>query len=214
MDDAVFHPSVHARTRPGHSAHKMAGSGAALTCRELDERSNQGAQLFRLMGPLHGDHVAILMENGLPFLEVCRAAQRCGLDYTAISRHLTADEARYVVAVLQLTDRKAYMIFSGGVNIYPQEAEDVLVGHPSVMDAAVFGGPDEEMGEQVKAVIKPVDMAEAGHALEARLIAFCRERLSPIKCPRRVDFEAELPRAPTGKLIKRHLRDRYWPERV
>jgi acyl-CoA synthetase (AMP-forming)/AMP-acid ligase II len=112
---------------------------------------------------------------------------------------------------LHLTDRKAYMIISGGVNIYPQETEDVLVGHPAVLDAAVFGVPDEEMGEQVKAVIQPVDMTHAGPDLEAKLIAFCRERLSPIKCPRSVDFETELPRTPTGKLIKRHLRDRYWP---
>jgi acyl-CoA synthetase (AMP-forming)/AMP-acid ligase II len=112
---------------------------------------------------------------------------------------------------LHLTDCKAYMIISGGVNIYPQETEDVLVGHPAVLDAAVFGVPDEEMGEQVKAVIQPVDMTHAGPDLEAKLIAFCRERLSPIKCPRSVDFETELPRTPTGKLIKRHLRDRYWP---
>jgi fatty-acyl-CoA synthase len=508
MDDAVFHPSAHARTRPDRAAYVMAGSGEALTHRELDERSNRGARLFRSMGLLHGDHVAILMENCLPFMEVCWAAQRCGLYYTAISRYLAADEARYVVAdcgarvlvvsagiaaslgaqalqalagsaqvlvaggsweeaasaqpatpvedevagfdmlyssgttgrpkgvkrplerraigellplmkalakdllgmgpdtvylspaplyhaaplrfsmaaaalggtavlmerfdaetflrlverhrvthtqlvptmfvrllklpaemrarcdlsslrhavhaaapcppdvkqamidwwgpilteyyagtegngltlatcaewqahrgtvgravvgavkivddatgevlpagavggvwfaggprfeynnspektaaahdargwstlgdvgyldddgFLHLTDRKAYMIISGGVNIYPQETEDVLVGHPAVLDAAVFGVPDEEMGEQVKAVIQPVDMTHAGPDLEAKLIAFCRERLSPIKCPRSVDFETELPRTPTGKLIKRHLRDRYWP---
>ncbi len=111
---------------------------------------------------------------------------------------------------LYLTDRKAYMILSGGVNIYPQETEDALIAHPDVADVAVFGVPNEEMGEEVKAVVQPHDMAQAGKDLEARLIAFCRERLSPIKCPRSVDFEAELPRTPTGKLVKRHLRDRYW----
>ena len=112
---------------------------------------------------------------------------------------------------LYLTDRKAYMIISGGVNIYPQETEDILISHPAVADVAVFGVPNEEMGEEVKAVVQPHDMAMVGKALEADLILFCRKHLSPIKCPKSVDFEAELPRTPTGKLVKRHLRDRYWP---
>jgi len=111
---------------------------------------------------------------------------------------------------LYLTDRKAYMIISGGVNIYPQETEDVLITHPSVADVAVFGVPNEDMGEEVKAVVQPHDMARAGKDLEAELIAFCRQHLSPIKCPKSVDFEPELPRTPTGKLVKRHLRDKYW----
>ncbi|HEV2369061.1 MAG TPA: AMP-binding protein [Acidimicrobiales bacterium] len=111
---------------------------------------------------------------------------------------------------LYLTDRKAYMIISGGVNIYPQEAENVLVTHPKVMDVAVFGVPNEEMGEEVKAVVQPVDMADAGPELERELIAFCRQELASYKCPRSVDFDAELPRHPTGKLYKRLLRDRYW----
>jgi fatty-acyl-CoA synthase/long-chain acyl-CoA synthetase len=111
---------------------------------------------------------------------------------------------------LYLTDRKAYMIITGGVNVYPQETEDVLIAHPEVADVAVLGVPDEEMGEQVKAVVQPHDMSRAGPALAAELIAFCRQRLSPIKCPRSVDFEAELPRTPTGKLMKRLLRARYW----
>ncbi len=111
---------------------------------------------------------------------------------------------------LYLTDRKAYMIITGGVNVYPQETEDALIAHPEVADVAVLGVPDEEMGEQVKAVVQPHDMSRAGPALAAELIAFCRRRLSPIKCPRSVDFEAELPRTPTGKLMKRLLRARYW----
>ncbi len=111
---------------------------------------------------------------------------------------------------LYLTDRKAYMIISGGVNIYPQEAENVLVMHPAVVDAAVFGVPNEEMGEEVKAVVQPLDIARAGPDLAAELLAFCRTRLSHIKCPRSIDFAAELPRTPTGKLLKRLLRDRYW----
>jgi len=115
---------------------------------------------------------------------------------------------------LYLTDRKSYMIISGGVNIYPQETEDVLITHPDVADVAVFGVPNEEMGEEVKAVVQPHDMAKAGKELEAKLILFCRNRLSAIKCPKSIDFEAELPRTPTGKLVKRHLRDRYWPKTV
>lgn len=124
----------------------------------------------------------------------------------------TLGDVGYVDAegFLYLTDRKAYMIISGGVNIYPQETEDVLITHPAVADVAVFGVPNEEMGEEVKAVVQPHDMAQAGDALAAELIAFCRRHLSPIKCPRSIDFEAELPRTPTGKLVKRHLRDRYW----
>lgn len=113
---------------------------------------------------------------------------------------------------LYLTDRKSYMIISGGVNIYPQETEDVLITHADVADVAVFGVPNEEMGEEVKAVVQPHDMARAGGELEAELILFCRKHLSPIKCPKSIDFEAELPRTPTGKLVKRHLRDKYWPK--
>jgi fatty-acyl-CoA synthase/long-chain acyl-CoA synthetase len=115
---------------------------------------------------------------------------------------------------LYLTDRKSYMIISGGVNIYPQETEDVLITHPDIADVAVFGVPNEEMGEEVKAVVQPHDMARAGKAFEAELIVFCRKHLSPIKCPKSIDFEAELPRTPTGKLVKRHLRDRYWPKKA
>jgi len=111
---------------------------------------------------------------------------------------------------LYLTDRKAYMIISGGVNIYPQEVENLLVTHPLVMDVAVLGVPNEEFGEEVKAVVQPRDMAQAGPALAAELMAFCQQHLSHIKCPRSIDFEAELPRHPTGKLYKRLLRDRYW----
>jgi len=111
---------------------------------------------------------------------------------------------------LYLTDRKAYMIISGGVNIYPQEAENVLALHPEVDDVAVFGVPDDEMGERVHAVVQPRSMAEAGPALAAELIALCRQQLAGPKCPRSVDFRAELPRHPTGKLYKRLLKDEYW----
>jgi long-chain acyl-CoA synthetase len=114
---------------------------------------------------------------------------------------------------LYLTDRKANMIISGGVNIYPQEAENVLVTHPKVADVAVFGIPNEDFGEEVKAVVQLIDMADASPELERELIAFCQRQLAKLKCPRSIDFEAELPRHPTGKLYKRLLRDRYWGHR-
>jgi len=114
---------------------------------------------------------------------------------------------------LYLTDRKAFMIISGGVNIYPQETENCLIGHPKVVDVAVIGVPNDDFGEEVKAVVQPVDMADAGPALEKELIEYCKERISPLKCPRSVDFLAELPRHPTGKLYKRLLKDRYWGKR-
>ena len=114
---------------------------------------------------------------------------------------------------LYLTDRKAFMIISGGVNIYPQEAENVLINHPKVADVAVFGVPNEEFGEEVKAVVQPVAMPDTpaeSAALAKELIAYCREHLAHLKCPRTIDFRAELPRHPTGKLYKRLLKDEYW----
>lgn len=509
----MTHPSIHARTNPDKIAYRMAGTGKAISYRELDERSNQGAQLFRTLGLKAGDHIALLMENRLEFMEICWAAQRSGLYYTAISRYLTEDEIGYIVqdcgakvvitsphgakaisplvsampnvqffmvdepaagfrswdkelaaqpntpiadevagtdmlyssgttgrpkgikkafeanaidqpnpflrvlcekmcgmssdsiylspaplyhaaplrfnmmaitlggtsiimehfdaeqflalvekykvtqsqlvptmfvrmlklpddirtrydvsslkgaihaaapcpvdvkakmiewwgpilieyyagsegngvtvstsqqwlthrgtvgksvvgtikilgedgeelptgeigtvyfadapqftyhndpektkraynekgwstlgdvgyldaeGFLYLTDRKSYMIISGGVNIYPQETEDALLTHPDVADVAVFGVPNEEMGEEVKAVVQLRDGVQPCSDRAADLIAFCRTKLSPIKCPRSIDFEAELPRTPTGKLVKRHLKERYWPKK-
>jgi acyl-CoA synthetase (AMP-forming)/AMP-acid ligase II len=115
---------------------------------------------------------------------------------------------------LYLTDRKAHMIISGGVNIYPQEAENVLTLHPKVFDVAVIGVPNPDLGEEVKAVVQPLDWADAGAALADELVAYCRQHLADVKCPRSVDFERELPRHPTGKLYKRLLRDRYWEGRA
>jgi acyl-CoA synthetase (AMP-forming)/AMP-acid ligase II len=111
---------------------------------------------------------------------------------------------------LYLTDRKAHMIISGGVNIYPQEAENVLITHPMVADAAVFGVPNEEFGEEVKAVVQLVDPSAAGPAVERELIEFCRRHLAALKCPRSIDFDAALPRTEAGKLLKRQIRERYW----
>ncbi|MEM7093983.1 MAG: acyl-CoA synthetase [Actinomycetota bacterium] len=116
---------------------------------------------------------------------------------------------------LYLTDRKAYMIISGGVNIYPQEAENVLTMHPDVFDVAVIGVPNDDFGEEVKAVVQPNEMPaddDAAAQLERTLIAYCREHLADVKCPRSVDFRDELPRHPTGKLYKRLLKDEYWAQ--
>jgi len=111
---------------------------------------------------------------------------------------------------LYLTDRKAYMIISGGVNIYPREIEDVLIQHPAVADVAVFGIPNGDLGEEVKAVVQLLPGAEAS---PQELQQFCRAHLAGFKVPRTVDFTDELPRLPTGKLYKRKLRDPYWVDR-
>lgn len=111
---------------------------------------------------------------------------------------------------LFLTDRKSYMIIAGGVNIYPQEVENLLITHPRVADAAVFGVPNPDFGEEVKAVIQPVDPADANPEFAAELIAHCRANLSPVKCPRSIDFDPALPRLDNGKLYKRLIKDRYW----
>jgi len=111
---------------------------------------------------------------------------------------------------LYLTDRQAHMIIAGGVNIYPQEIEDILVMHPDVLDAAVFGVPNDDLGEEVKAVIQPRSMPADPAALEAELIAYCRKHLAGFKCPRSIDFMEQLPRLDNGKLYKRQLRDQYW----
>jgi long-chain acyl-CoA synthetase len=112
---------------------------------------------------------------------------------------------------LYLTDRKTFMIISGGVNIYPQESENVLIGHPEVADVAVIGVPDEDLGEAVKAVVQLTDPTSSSLALEQTLLSYCRERLSGYKCPKSIDFVTELPRLDTGKLYKKQLRSQYWP---
>lgn len=109
-----------------------------------------------------------------------------------------------------LTDRKTFMIISGGVNIYPQECENLLIQHPKVSDAAVFGVPNVDLGEEVKAVIQVMPGEEADAALAHDLVAYCREHLAAMKCPRSIDFIDEMPRLPTGKLYKTGLRDSYW----
>ena len=111
---------------------------------------------------------------------------------------------------LYLTDRKTFMIISGGVNIYPQECEDLLIPHPKVFDAAVFGVPNEDLGEEVKAVVQPIDGIKGDEALTKELLDYLSEHLSRQKIPRSIDYIDKIPRLPTGKLYKRLLRDEYW----
>ena len=111
---------------------------------------------------------------------------------------------------LYLTDRKSFLIISGGVNIYPQEAEDTLLSHPAVLDAAVIGIPHEDFGEAVHAVVQLVTEHENTQGMAETLMAFCRSKLSALKCPRSIEFRSALPRSATGKMYKRVLRSEYW----
>jgi acyl-CoA synthetase (AMP-forming)/AMP-acid ligase II len=142
------------------------------------------------------------------FEDPVKTAESRSVDGTASTigdvGHVDAD------GYLYLTDRMSYMIISGGVNIYPQETENVLSAHPAVQDVAVIGVPNDDLGEEVKAVVELVNPAAAGPEVAQELIAYCRDRLAHFKCPRTVDFVAELPRSETGKLYKRILRDAYW----
>ena len=159
-----------------------------------------------------GEIGTIYFEGGIPF------EYHNDADKTATTRNergwTTVGDVGYVDedGYLYLTDRKTFMIISGGVNIYPQEAENVLVNHPKVMDVAVIGVPNADMGEEVKAVVQPVSWADAGEELADELMSYCRENLAAYKCPRSIDFDPELPRLDSGKLYKRLLRDRYWKQ--
>ena len=136
---------------------------------------------------------------------------------TAESRHPAHDNWATVGDIgyldddgyLFLTDRKAFMIISGGVNIYPQEVENVLALHPQIYDVAVIGVPHAEMGQEVKAVVQLRDGVAPSDELAAEIIDHVRARLARFKAPRSVDFIDEMPRSATGKLVKRKLQDRY-----
>jgi long-chain acyl-CoA synthetase len=168
------------------------------------------AQGYNETGLTAGEPGTVYFADGRPF-EYHNDPRK-----TAESRHAkgwtTLGDVGYVDAdgFLHLTDRKAFMIISGGVNIYPQECENLLITHPKVADAAVFGVPNVDLGEEVKAVVQPMPGVDPSAGFADELIAFCGQSLSRQKVPRSIDFEAELPRLPTGKLYKRLLRDRYW----
>jgi long-chain acyl-CoA synthetase len=129
--------------------------------------------------------------------------------------YFTVGDAGFLDAdgFLFLCDRKSDMIISGGVNIYPAEIEAALGEHPQVRDVAVFGIPDEDWGEQIKAVVELDPGTKPGPALAQELLAHCKERLAGFKCPKSIDFTTALPRDPNGKLYKRKLRDPYWEGR-
>ena len=196
------------------------GNGfCAITSQEWLE--HKGSVGRNLLGPIHildddgnelpAGAVGTVYFEGGPGFEYHNDPSKTAMSRTAEGWSTLGDIGRLDdEGYLYLTDRKADLIISGGVNVYPQEAENVLTLHPGVADVAVFGVPDEDLGEQVKAVVQPVDGAAAGPDLEQELIAYCRERLSALKCPRSIDFRPELPRHPTGKLYKRLLRDEYW----
>jgi acyl-CoA synthetase (AMP-forming)/AMP-acid ligase II len=192
-------------------------------CNSEQWLAHKGTVGTSLLGPFHvldeaGDEVKV-GETGTVYFEAANFEYHHDEAKTASSRDprgrgwTTLGDVGHVDedGFLYLTDRRSYMIISGGVNIYPQEAENALVMHPSVDDVAVFGIPDEEMGESVHAVVQPAVGVAPSDELAAELIAYCRDRLAHYKCPRSVDFRDELPRHPTGKLYKRLLRDEYWP---
>ncbi len=182
-------------THPG-----SVGKSMLSTLHILDEDGNE-------LPP--GEAGEIYFEGGFDF-EYLNDAEK-----TAASRDVhgwkTVGDIGYLDedGYLYLTDRRHHMIISGGVNIYPQEAENMLVTHPKVMDAAVFGIPDDEMGQSVKGVVQTVDPADATDAFAAELQTWLRDRLSHYKCPRSISFELEMPRTDTGKLYKQSLIAKY-----
>lgn len=157
-----------------------------------------------------GEIGGVYFESGVRY-EYHKAPEKTA-DAKSKQGYTTLGDVGYVDedGFLYLTDRKAFMIITGGVNVYPQETENCLITHPKVTDVAVIGVPNEDFGEEVKAVVQPASMADATPELAEELIAYCKERIADVKCPRSVDFLEELPRHPTGKLYKRLLKDRYW----
>ena len=191
-------------------------------CNTPEWLAHRGSVGRVLMGEIHildeqmqpvppGQSGEIWFKTANPFVYF-NDAERTALTRSADGTMTTVGDMGYLDddGFLYLTDRSTFMIISGGVNIYPQECENLLITHPKVADAAVFGVPNEDLGEEVKAVVQPVAGVAHTPELAAELIAFCREHLAHLKCPRTVDFSDQLPRLPTGKLYKRVLRDAYW----
>src|SRR6201994_4772848 len=209
----------------GPIIHEYYGATAGLgftACNSEEWLSHRGTVGKVLLGDLHildetmkecpvGTAGTVWFKTASPF-EYFNDAPRTQEARSADGSMSTVGDVGYVDAdgYLYLTDRATFMIISGGVNIYPQECENLLITHPKIADAAVFGVPNADLGEEVKAVVQPMPGIEAGPDLAEELIQFCCKALSRQKVPRSIDFEAQLPRLPTGKLYKRLLRDRYW----
>lgn len=213
----------------GPIIHEYYGATEGLgftACDSAEWLAHRGSVGRVLLGDIHildeqmqpcpkGQPGEVWFKTGSPFVYF-NDPERTALTRSADGTMTTVGDMGYLDDdnFLYLTDRSTFMIISGGVNIYPQECENLLITHPKVADAAVFGVPNAEMGEEVKAVVQPLaglpPTPEASAELEAELIAFCRANLAHLKCPRSIDFSAQLPRLPTGKLYKRLLRDAFW----
>jgi long-chain acyl-CoA synthetase len=209
----------------GPIIHEYYGATEAMgftACNTAEWLAHRGTVGRVLMGDIHildeqmqpvprGQTGEIWFKTANPF-EYYQDPERTAQTRSADGTMTTVGDMGYLDddGFLYLTDRSTFMIISGGVNIYPQECENLLITHPKVADAAVFGVPHADLGEEVKAVVQPVAGVAHTPELAAELIAFCREHLAHLKCPRSIDFSHELPRLPTGKLYKRKLRDAYW----
>ncbi len=209
----------------GPIIHEYYGATEGLgftACNTAEWLAHRGTVGRVLMGELHvldeqmqpvakGTPGEIWFKTASPFVYF-NDPERTALTRSADGSMSTVGDMGYVDddGFLHLTDRSTFMVISGGVNIYPQECENLLITHPQVADAAVFGVPNADLGEEVKAVVQLVAGEVAGPALADNLMAFCLAHLSRQKCPRSIDFTDQLPRLPTGKLYKRLLRDPYW----
>jgi long-chain acyl-CoA synthetase len=209
----------------GPIIHEYYGATEGLgftACNSADWLAHKGTVGRVLLGKLHvlddamgeqptGTAGTLWFETATPF-EYFNDPGKTAEARSADGAMSTVGDVGYVDGdgYLYLTDRATFMIISGGVNIYPQECENLLITHPKVADAAVFGVPNADLGEEVKAAIQLMPEVQAGPEIAEELIAFCSQHLARQKVPRSIDFEAELPRLPTGKLYKRLLRDRYW----
>jgi long-chain acyl-CoA synthetase len=211
----------------GPIIHEYYGATEGLgftACDSAEWLAHRGTVGKVMLGKLHilddemhevakGASGTIWFETATPF-EYHNDAEKTREVTSADGRMTTVNDVGYVDddGFLYLTDRKTFMIISGGVNLYPQEIENLLITHPKVADAAVFGVPDPDLGEQVKAVVQPMPEVTPDEALTEELLEFCGQHLSRQKVPRSIDYMAELPRLPTGKLYKRVLRDQYWAD--
>ena len=212
----------------GPIIHEYYGATEGLgftACNTPEWLAHRGSVGKVLMGDIHilddqmqpvplGQSGEIWFKTASPFVYF-NDPERTALTRSADGAMSTVGDMGYLDAdgFLYLTDRSTFMIISGGVNIYPQECENLLITHPKVADAAVFGVPNVDLGEEVKAVVQTVPGVAHTSELAAELIGFCRQHLAHLKCPRTVDFSDQLPRLPTGKLYKRVLRDAYWADR-